>query len=63
MLNILKTKQFAMSFARAPLQQRNFATLILAEHFEGNLNTQIGSSIRAAQDIGDTDVDVMVHGS
>lgn len=38
------------------LQQRNFATLILAEHFEGKLNSQIGSCLTAANDLNDKDV-------
>ena len=30
------------------MDQRGFATLILAEHFEGKLNGQIGSCLKAA---------------
>lgn len=40
-------------------QNRNFATLILAEHFEGKLNSQIGSCLKAAQDLNDNDVSLL----
>ena len=35
---------------------RNFATLILAEHFEGNLNSSVGSCLKAAQELNDPEV-------
>lgn len=39
-----------------PFDQRSFATLIMAEHLEGDLNTQVGSCLTAAKDLGDPDV-------
>jgi len=48
----------------APMSSnRNFATLILSEHFEGQLNAQVGSCLAAAKELNDPDVDVLVHGS
>jgi len=35
----------------------------LAEHFEGKLNSSVGSCLKAAQELNDDQVDVLVHGS
>lgn len=43
--------------------QRNFATLVLAEHFEGKLNANLGSMLSAAKQLNDPQVDVLVHGN
>ena len=34
----------------------------MAEHFEGGLNSSIGSCLTAAQKLNDPDIDVLVHG-
>ena len=49
--------------AARPFAKRNFSTLILAEHFEGNLNGSVASCLTAASKLNDPDVDVLVHGS
>ena len=41
---------------------RNFATLVLAEHFEGKLSPTLGSVLNAASQLNDDTVDVLVHG-
>jgi electron transfer flavoprotein alpha subunit len=46
-----------------PIQQRNFATLVLAEHRDGKLNGSIGSVMTAAGLLNDSHVDVLVHGA
>ena len=43
-------------------QQRNFATLVLSEHFEGKLSPTLGSVLTAAAELNDGPVDVLVHG-
>ena len=45
-----------------PFSQRSFATLVLSEHFEGNLNPSLGSVLNAASQLGDKEIDVLVHG-
>jgi hypothetical protein len=35
---------------------------VLAEHFEGKINSNIGSMLSAASKFNDPDVDVLVHG-
>jgi hypothetical protein len=35
---------------------------VLAEHFEGKVNSNIGSMLTAAGKFNDADVDVLVHG-
>ena len=45
------------------LLQKNFSTLILAEHFEGQLGSSVGSCLTAASELNDPHVDVLVHGS
>ena len=47
----------------APTMQRNFATLILSEHFEGKLSPSLGSLLSAAADLNDSTIDVLVHGN
>ena len=49
---------FIKALARKPqfIQQRNFATLVLAEHFEGKLNMSLGSCLTAAKDLNDSHV-------
>ena len=42
---------------------RQFSTLILAEHLDGKLNGNIGSSLKAATELNDPHVDVLIHGS
>lgn len=42
--------------------RRNFSTLVLAEHFEGKLNPNLGSMLTAAGRFN-KDVDVLVHGA
>lgn len=42
--------------------ERNFATLVLAEHFEGKLSASIGAVLTAASQLNDSTVDVLVHG-
>ena len=42
--------------------QRNFATLVLTEHFEGKLSATFGAVLTAAGELNDGAVDVMVHG-
>ena len=42
--------------------QRNFATLVMAEHFEGKLSNNLGSLLTAAAHLKDDQVDVLVHG-
>lgn len=42
--------------------QRNFATLVLAEHFEGKLSSNTGSVLKAASQLNDSTVDVLIHG-
>jgi hypothetical protein len=41
----------------------NFSTLILAEHLDGTLNKNFGSSLTAANELKDPEIDVLVHGS
>ena len=43
-------------------QQRNFATLVLSEHFEGKLSPSLGSVLSAASQLKDDQVDVLVYG-
>ena len=43
-------------------QSRNFATLVLSEHFEGKLNPSLGSVLNAASQLNDSQVDVLVCG-
>ena len=43
--------------------KRPFSTLILAEHLDGQLNSSVASCLKAAQDLNETQVDVLVHGS
>ena len=43
-------------------QRFNFATLILAEHFEGKLNSNIGSILTASSKFNDPNCDVLIHG-
>merc|ERR1719232_1059843 len=43
-------------------QNRNFATLVLSEHFEGKLNPNLGSVLNAAGQLNDSQVDVLVCG-
>ena len=43
-------------------RQSNFATLVLAEHFEGKLSPTLGSVLTAAGKLNDDQVDVLVHG-
>jgi hypothetical protein len=38
------------------IPNRSFATLILAEHFEGKLNMSIGACLKAAQELKDNHV-------
>ena len=52
-------KLFSLGSARV---QRNFATLILSEHFEGKLNPTLGNVLKAASNFNDPAVDVLVHG-
>lgn len=54
---------FTKSLLRANPLKRNFATLVLAEHFEGKLNSNLGSLLTAASNLNDPDVDVLVHGA
>jgi len=42
---------------------RNFSTLVLAEHLSGKLNSNVGSCLTAAAQLNDPTVDVLVHGS
>jgi hypothetical protein len=46
------TVRRANIFAKAT--QKNFATLVLAEHFEGKLNANLGSLLTAASQLKDT---------
>lgn len=48
--------------SRMPMN-RNFATLVLAEHFNGKLNSNLGSMMTAAGQLNDDQVDVLVHGA
>lgn len=41
----------------------NFATLVLAEHFEGKLNPNLGNVLTAAGKLNDNHIDVLVHGA
>ena len=50
------------SIATMAPSQRNFATLVLAEHFEGKLSPTLGSVLNAAGQLNDGAVDVLVHG-
>lgn len=55
------------TFARASRQttripQRNFATLVLSEHFEGKLSPSIGNVLNAASQLNDSQVEVLVCG-
>ena len=54
---------FTKSLLRANPLKRNFATLVLAEHFEGKLNSNLGSLLTAASNLNDPEVDVLVHGA
>ena len=48
---------FLKAIRRAPVMpQRNFATLVLAEQFEGKMNLGFGSCLKAAQDLNDPQV-------
>jgi len=38
------------------LRKQNFATLVLAEHFEGKLSSSVGSCLKAAQELNDDQV-------
>jgi electron transfer flavoprotein alpha subunit len=49
-------------FAKAVFK-RNFATLVLAEHFEGKLNPNLGALLTAAAQMKDPQIDVLVHGA
>jgi hypothetical protein len=56
---------FASSLVRrslVPSSQRSFASLVLAEHFEGKLNPNVGAVLTAAAKLEDPTVDVLVHG-
>ena len=37
-------------------QQTNFSTLVLAEHFQGALNANLGSCLKAASELNDPTV-------
>ena len=52
---LLRAKVFAPT--------RNFATLVLAEHYDGKLNSNLGSLMTAAGQFNDSQVDVLVHGA
>ena len=41
----------------------SFATLILAEHFEGKLNPNFGNILTTAHQLKDKQVDVLIHGA
>ena len=43
-------------------QNRNFATLVLSEHFEGKLSPSLGSVLSAVGKLNDSQVDVLVCG-
>ena len=47
--------KFASSMlkTRTAFQQRNFATLVLSEHFEGKLSPSLGSLLTAAKELND----------
>ena len=49
--------------ARRVMPNRHFSTLVLAEHLEGKLNSNIGSCLTAANQLNDKTVDVLIHGS
>ena len=49
-------------FAQRTSQNRNFATLVLSEHFEGKLSPSLGSVLSAAGKLNDSQVDVLVCG-
>jgi len=38
------------------LANRNFSTLVLAEHLDGHVNSSLGSSLRAASELNDDHV-------
>lgn len=42
--------------------KRNFSTLVLAEHLEGQVNANLGSVLSAASKLNDPHVDVLIHG-
>jgi electron transfer flavoprotein alpha subunit len=54
---------FTKAISRAVPLKRNFATLVLAEHYEGKLNANFGSLMTAASQLKDTHIDVLVHGA
>ena len=41
---------------------RSFSTLVLAEHLNGKVNANLASVLRAASQLNDPQVDVLVHG-
>ena len=43
-------------------RQRNFATLVMSEQFEGKLSPNLASLLSAAKELNDSQVDVLVHG-
>ncbi len=59
--NKVSSELIIKMFAKT-LLKRNFATLVLAEHFEGKLNPNLGALLTAAAQMKDTHVDVLVHG-
>ena len=53
---------FALKTISQNLAKRNFATLVLAEQFAGKVNPSVGSCLKAASQLNDSQVDVLVHG-
>ena len=56
---------FAKIARRVCTQQqprKNFATLVVAEQFQGKVNSNFGSVMTAASQLNDPHVDVLVHG-
>ena len=57
-MNLIKSQ-----FNQFNRYNRQFSTLVLAEHLDGNLNGNIASSLTAANELNDSHVDVLLHGS
>ena len=52
----LVKKSMVQNALKMQVRNQNFATLVLAEHFNGKLNSSVGSCLRAAQELNDDKV-------
>jgi len=55
----MKAQRLALNTFRCQsLARKNFSTLILAEHFEGQIGTSVGSCLTAAKELNDPHVSI-----